>query len=294
MATVAFIGTGTMGREMVLRLLYAGHDVTVYNRTKARTDPLVEAGATAAGTPAEAAAGAQFVISMVGDDEASRGIWLGPGGVLEADLAPDCVAIESATLTRTWVEDLYRTLAERGLRFIDCPVTGGPDGAEAGALTLLVGAEPEALDAARPVLAAYGKEIIHFGPPGAGTAYKLIVNLMGAVQATAVAEAVLLAEKVGLDTDQVAYALSKGACSSPMVKYISERMVKGNHEDIYFLARWRHKDAAYALEMAHDAGQEMPTSEVATDLFRQALDAGWGDLNSSIVIDVLRKGTADS
>lgn len=289
MARIAFIGTGTMGREMVLKLLEAGHDVTVFNRTAAKIDPLVAAGAGAAESPASASTNAEFIISMVGDDEASRRVWLGAGGVLEGDPDENAIAIESATLSRDWVEELAATLAARGMGFIDCPVTGGPDGAAAGRLTLLVGADTAILEAARPVLESYGQEIIHFGKPGAGTAYKLIVNLMGAVQASAVAEGLLLAQRIGLDPDQVAAALSKGACASPMVKYIGQRMIKGNHEDIYFLARWRHKDAAYALEMARQAGLDMPTSAAAEELFRRALSEGWGDLNSSVVIDVLRK-----
>jgi len=289
MARIAFIGTGTMGREMVLKLLQAGHEVSVFNRTAAKAAPLVAAGACEAESPAAVSKNAEFIISMVGDDESSRHVWLGPDGVLAGDIAENAIAIESATLSRDWVEELDEKLAARGIPFIDCPVTGGPDGAAAGRLTLLVGADTATLDAARPVLESYCKEIIHFGAPGAGTAYKLIVNLMGAVQAAAVAEALVLAERAGLDAEQVAYALSKGACSSPMVEYIGERMVKGNHEDIYFLARWRHKDAAYALEMARRAGLRMPTSEAAAELFQRALSEGWGDLNSSVVIDVLRK-----
>lgn len=289
MARIAFIGTGTMGREMVLKLLQAGHEVTVFNRTAARAASLVAAGAGEAKSAAAASKNAEFIISMVGDDESSRQVWLGPDGVLQGDLAENVIAIESATLSRTWVEELAETLAGRAIRFIDCPVTGGPDGAAEGLLTLLVGADAMTLDAARTVLECYGEEIIHFGAPGAGTAYKLIVNLMGAVQAAAVAEALVLAERAGLDAEQVAFALSKGACASPMVEYIGERMVKGNHEDIYFLARWRHKDAAYALEMARRAGVRMPTSEVAAELFQSAVSQGFGDLNSSVVIDVLRK-----
>jgi len=289
MARIAFIGTGTMGREMVLQLLKAGHDVSVFNRTVSKVAPLIEAGAREAESPAAASQNAEFIISMVGDDECSRKVWLGPDGVLAGDLAEGAVAIESATLSRGWVEELNDTLAGRGIPFIDCPVTGGPDGAAAGRLTLLVGADPVTLDAARAVLECYSEEIIHFGAPGAGTAYKLIVNLMGAVQAAAVAEGLVLAERAGLNPEQVAYALSNGACASPMVEYIGERMVKGNHEDIYFKARWRCKDAAYALEMARLAGLRMPTSEVATELFRRAVSEGLGDLNSSVVIDVLRK-----
>ncbi len=288
MAKVAFIGAGIMGREMALRLVGAGHEVRVYNRTRAKLAALVEAGAAAAASPREAASGAEFIVSMVGDDGASREVWLGAAGVLGGRPEAAAVAIESSTLSRGWVLELDKAARAAGLRFIDCPVTGGPDGARAGALTLLAGGDEATLREAGPVLAAYGKEVVRFGPTGAGTSYKLIVNLMGAVQATALAEGLLLAERAGLDLEKVGEMLRKGAVASPLVAYLSERMVSGAHDDVYFSARWRHKDATYGLELARELGQAMPTSAVAEELFRLALARGLADKNSSVVIEALR------
>lgn len=288
MARVTFLGTGIMGHEMARRLLEAGHEVSVYNRTEAKAQALVSAGATLALTPGAAAAGAEFVISMVGDDRASREVWLGSDGVLTGSPRARAIAIESATLSRRWVLELDGALRAAGLRFIDCPVTGGPDGARQGALTLLVGADAETLAEARPVLSAYAKEVIHFGPPGAGTAYKLVVNLMGAVHAVALAEGLLLAERAGLDLALTGKALSKGAVASPLVKYLTQRMVHRDHDDVYFSARWRHKDAAYALEFAGESGQAMPISAAAAEVFRHAVSTGLGDKNSSVIIEALR------
>ena len=288
---VAVIGAGIMGREIVLKLLEAGYEVSVYNRTAQKTDILVNAGAIRADTPAVAADNADYIISMVGDDDASRAVWLGENGLLRAASKSGAIAIECSTLSRGWILQLHDKLHSVGIRFADCPVTGGPDGARAGTLLILAGGATEVLAKIKPVLSAFSREVIHFGPVGAGTSYKLIVNLMGAAQATALAEGLVLAETAGLDLKQVGYALDKGSVASPHVQYLIERMVHGNHDDVYFSARWRHKDAAYALALAAECGLDMPVSEVATELFQRALQQGLGEKNSSIVIDVLRSET---
>ncbi len=288
MAKVGFVGAGVMGREMAGRLLAAGHAVAVYNRTPERLAPLVEIGAVAAASPAAAASGADIVISMVGDDAASRAVWTGPEGILSAAVPGAPVAVESSTLSRGWVLELAARARRAGWRFLDCPVTGGPDGAREGRLTLLVGGEEALLDAAWPVLSAYAGRALHFGPVGAGTAYKVMVNLMGAAQATALAEGLALAERAGLDLATVAEALGSGAVASPHVRYLLERMVGGRHDDVYFAARWRAKDAAYGLRLAAEVGQEMPTSKAAAALFAETVERGLGDRNSSIVFEIVR------
>lgn len=288
MATIAFLGTGTMGREMAFNLLKAKHRVTVFNRTADAAKSLVDAGARAAPTAAAAAADADFVVAMVSDDDASREVWLGPDGVLAGGPKAGAIAIESSTLSRDWVLELDAALGKVGLRFIDCPVTGGPDGARQGRLTLLAGGDAATLDAARPMLAAYGSRIVHFGPVGAGTAYKLIVNLMGAAQATALAEGLLVAERAGLDLKKVGEALRSGTVASPLVKYLTERMVESNHDDVYFSARLRCKDATYGLKLAAEVGQAMPTSQAAAEIFETTVSKGLGEKNSSIVIETLR------
>jgi 3-hydroxyisobutyrate dehydrogenase len=288
MSKVALLGAGVMGREVALRLLAAGHDLTVYNRTPSRTEALLQAGARAAATPAEAAVAADVIISMVADDAASRAVWLGPDGVLAGKPRPGTLAVESATLSRDWVLELAGAADTAGLRFLDGPVTGGPDGAQRGSLTVLAGGEETTIEAAWPVLSAYAERVIRFGPAGAGTAYKLIVNLMGAAQAVALAEGLLVAERLGLDLATVGEALRTGAVASPLVDYLTRRMTTGDHDDVYFAARWRHKDADYGLAQARSAGQETPVSAAATAVFERAVDRGLGDKNSSAVIEALR------
>ncbi len=288
MSVIAFIGAGIMGREMVLRLLDAGHEVTLYNRTAKKAEPLIKAGARAGDSPAQAATDADVVISIVGNDADSREVWLGREGVVKGELKHDVIGIECTTLSHAWVLELHETLGAKGVRFADCPVTGGPDGARAGALRVLAGGDAQTLRALAPVLGAFSQEVIHFGPVGAGMSYKLIVNLLGAVQASALAESLTLAEQAGLDLEQVGYAMAKGAVASPHVKYLIDRMVTGNHDEVYFSARWRHKDAAYALDLAAEHDLDLPTSTVATELYGRALNQGLGEKNSSIVFDVLR------
>jgi len=284
MTRVAFFGAGTMGREMVPHLVAAGHQVCLYNRTRAKAEALAKAGAQIAQTPAEAVEGAEIVISMVGDDGASRAVWLGPDGALDGRPRPGAIAVESSTLSHAWLLELSGRLTAAGYRFLDAPVTGGPDGARARALTLLVGGERAVLDAAWPVLAAYARRAIHFGAIGTGTAYKLMVNLMGAAQATALAEGLLLARKAGLDMGKVREALKSGAVASPLVAYLTDRMIDDNHGEVYFAARWRHKDAAYGLALAEELGQVMPTSRVAVELFERVVAEELGEMNSSVVI----------
>jgi 3-hydroxyisobutyrate dehydrogenase len=288
MKKIAFLGTGIMGAGMVHNLLNAGYDVTIYNRTIAKTRSLLDAGASGAMSPAEAVAGADIIIAIVGDDHSSREIWLGENGVLTGTPKQNAIAIESTTLSLEWVLDLRQILTSHKLHFIDSPVTGGRNGAENGTLTLLVGAEEETLAEARPVMETYSREIIRFGQVGAGTTYKLVVNLMVAAQATALAEGLLLAQKSGLDMAQVIQGLTNGAVASRIVKAYAENMVNGNHEQVNFSARWLHKDATYALKLAKEMEQATPMSAVATQIYQMALDKGMADKNASAVIEALR------
>lgn len=287
MARIAFLGLGRMGSGMASRLRAAGHDLVVWNRTPERASVLVGTGARLAATPAEAAADVDAVVVMVSDDDASRAVWLGPDGVLAGSPRPGTLAIECSTLSYDWVLQLSGAAREARLRYLDCPVTGLPDAAAAGRLTLLVGAAPDDLEAATPVLAPLADEVLHFGPVGAGTAYKLIVNLMGAVQIAGAAEGLALAERSGLDLQQVASALASSQAASPQVVRNSRRMVDAN-PDVVFSGRLRRKDTAYALRLAERLGIGVPFGEVALDGLDALLAAGLGEANESAIIEVAR------
>jgi len=249
MTKVAFIGLGRMGHGMAGRYLDASFTVAVWNRSKAKAEDLIARGARWAASPAAAADGAEAIVTMVADDEASRAVWLGKDGAAAA-MKPGSLAIECSTVSHQHALDMARELRGCGLIYIDCPVTGLPQAAAAGKLTLLVGADAVDLDRAKPYLAPIGDVIRHFGAVGTGTVFKLINNLMGAVQIASLAEGIAMAEQAGLDMNLVAEALATGAVASPQVIRHSKRMVARDFSGASFTAALRHKDAAYAVKLA--------------------------------------------
>src|ERR1700684_4256060 len=257
MAHVAFIGLGRMGHGMAGRYLDAGFTIAVWNRSKAKAEDLIARGARWATSPAAAADGADAVVTMVADDEASRAVWLGKDGAASIAKA-GTLAIECSTVSYQHALDLARELRTRGLVYIDSPVTGLPDAAAAGKLTLLVGAEPADLDAARPYLAPLSTTIRHFGAVGSGTVYKLINNLMGAIQIAGLAEGLAIAEQAGLDMKLVLETLETGVAASPQVVRHSKRMVARDFSGATFTAALRHKDAAYAVALAESLLSDAP------------------------------------
>jgi 3-hydroxyisobutyrate dehydrogenase len=257
MAKVAFIGLGRMGHGMAGRYLDAGFDVAVWNRSKAKAEDLIARGARWASSPADAADGAEAIVTMVADDGASRAVWLGKDGAA-SKMKAGSLAIECSTVSHQHALDMARELRGRGLIYIDCPVTGLPQAAASGKLTLLVGAEPADLDSAKPYLAPIGDVIRHFGAVGTGTVFKLINNLMGAVQIASLAEGIAMAEQAGLDMNLVAEALATGAVASPQVIRHSKRMVARDFSGASFTASLRQKDAAYAVKLAESLLADSP------------------------------------
>lgn len=288
MATIAFIGLGNMGSGMAGRLLAAGHQLSVYNRTPSKADALVRGGARLCASPAEASRNADAVISMVTDDASSRDVWLGSDGALTT-LRPGGLAIECSTLSHDWVTELAVRVAQGGLRYIDAPVTGVPETAAAGELTLLVGARAEDLDAARDLLGTFSNRIIHFGAVGTGTAYKLIINMLGAIQIASAAETMALAERAGLDLHLVAEAIAMGQAASPQVIRNTRRMVLDDHDrNITFTPRLRLKDVHYGLQLAGKLGLGTPFGALAARAFGELCATGRADENESNVIAFAR------
>ncbi len=257
MTKVAFIGLGRMGHGMAGRYLESGFTVAVWNRSKAKAEDLIARGARWAVSPADAAEGADAIVTMVADDEASRAVWLGKDGAATAAKA-GTLAIECSTVSYQHALELARELRGRGLTYIDSPVTGLPDAAASGKLTLLVGAEAADLERARPFLAPLSTTIRHFGAVGTGTVYKLINNLMGAIQIAGIAEGLAIAEQAGLDMKLVLEAIETGVAASPQVIRHSKRMVARNFSGATFTAALRHKDAAYAVALAESLLAEPP------------------------------------
>jgi 3-hydroxyisobutyrate dehydrogenase len=257
MARVAFIGLGRMGHGMAGRYLDAGFTVTLWNRSRAKAEDLVARGAHWATSPGDAAIDADAVVTMVADDGASRAVWLGEDGAA-ATMKAGTLAIECSTVSYSHALQLSRELHARGLIYLDCPVTGLPDAAASGKLTLLVGADAADLDKARPFLAPLSTTIRHFGEVGTGTVYKLINNLMGAIQIAGIAEGLAIAEQAGLDMKLVLEAIENGVAASPQVIRHSKRMAARNFEGATFTAALRHKDAAYAVALAESLLADPP------------------------------------
>jgi 3-hydroxyisobutyrate dehydrogenase len=257
MKRVAFIGLGRMGHGMAGRYLDAGFNLAVWNRSKAKAADLIARGARWAWSPAGAADGADAVVTMVADDEVSRTVWLGQDGAATT-MKAGTLAIECSTVSYQHALDMARELRSRGLIYIDSPVTGLPDAAASGKLTLLVGADPADLENARPYLAPLSTTIRHFGGVGTGTVYKLINNLMGAIQIAGLAEGLAIAEQAGLDMKLVLEAVETGVAASPQVIRHSRRMAARDFAGATFTSALRHKDAAYAVKLAESLLSDAP------------------------------------
>ncbi|GHG74270.1 NAD(P)-dependent oxidoreductase [Streptomyces griseocarneus] len=281
MANVAVIGLGIMGQGMAENLLKHGHTVTVWNRTPHKAAELAGAGATVAATPAEAAARADVVFEVTADDSSSRAVWLGPDGIL-AGAARNAVLIASATLSVDWIEDLATRCAGQGVTFYDMPLTGGAAAARTGNLVLLAGGDASGLPALRPVFDAIARDVRHFGPAGAGTRFKLILNALQAVHLAGFGEALRLAEAAGLDPNQVGEALLDRP--GGVVTRLAWDSYLTPPEPLNFSAAWAHKDLTYAARMAEGTGQDRhPLLDGVLSLFAAALAEGRGEEDWSTV-----------
>jgi 3-hydroxyisobutyrate dehydrogenase len=285
---VAILGLGIMGAGMAGRVLSAGFPLTVYNRNRAKAEPFAKSGAKIAGTPREAVAQADIVISMVSDDAASRAIWVGADGAL-AGAQRGAVLIESSTLSVAWVRELAALAAERGCEFLDAPVTGSKPHAEKGELLFLVGGSAAALETARPVLAVMSRGIVHLGPIGGGALMKLTNNFLCGVQAASLAEADALIRAGGLDREKAMNVLTNGAPGSPLVKTLAARAISGDFAPNFFL-KLMAKDLGYAYNEGEKDHVDLRTASAALEVFKNAIASGHGDQDFSAVIGSVGHG----
>ncbi len=285
---IAVLGLGAMGSRMARRLLDAGYPLSVYNRDASRADALVDAGARRGQTPAEAATGAEIVIAMLKGDDASREVWLGEHGALRA-LAPGALAIESSTLTPSWVRELERAVVDAEASLLDAPVAGSRPQADAGQLIYLLGGREGDVARARPVLEQLGGALHHVGPScGAGATFKLIVNALFASQAAVVAELLGFAGSAGLDVGATAALLGELPVTSPAARGLAGAMAAGSFAPL-FPIDLVEKDLRYADDAARSAGAELPTVNAVHALFRRAAVAGHGGDNISGVMQLFSR-----
>ena len=213
----------------------------------------------------------------------------GPDGALHADLKPGVYAIEMSTVSLQWVARLNELAMAEGLHFLDCPVAGRPDVAEAGQLKIFAGGSAEDVDALRPVLASISKSVMHLGNVGSGITFKLIYNVMGAIQVAACAEGMSACEAAGIDIALAAEGFSTGATGSPHVVRHAHYMAENNHEDpVQFSGRMRIKDVEYGIGLIESVGAQSVIGHATKNVFEQMVQLGNGDLNDSELIDTLR------
>jgi len=283
---VGFLGLGIMGSGMARRLIANGFPVAVYNRNAKKTEGFADAGARVASSPRDAATGADVVMCMVADDAASRAMWLGDNGALSAT-KPGTVCIDSSTISVGWARELAATVEARKCEFLDTPVTGSKAQAASGELNFLVGGSPATLEKVRPVLAAMSKSITPIGPVGSGALIKLINNFVCGVEIIALAEAVAMIERSGLDRARAVEVLTNGAPGSPLVKAVSARMTAADYTP-NFLLRLMAKDLNYSLKEADKLSLQLTTAGAALDTFQKAIAAGHGDKDIAAVVELLR------
>lgn len=280
MTRIAFLGLGAMGARMAGRLLQAGHDLTVWNRSPSRAEPLVAKGARQAATPADAAAGCDFCISMVRDDAASRAVWTGGDGAL-ASLSEANLAVECSTIGPGWAAELARMAGTRRIVMLEAPVLGSRKQADAGALIFLAGGTEAAAERFRPLAAELGSACHLVGGTGAGTATKLIANGLFAAQLAALAEMIALADRHGLDAGHMLSVLAGTPVFSPAMGVAGAAMLAG-HWQPQFPIELVVKDLGLLAEVA-DPGPT-PVADRVREVYQAALDEGYGADNITAII----------
>lgn len=284
--TIGFIGLGTMGRPMALNLLKAGHTVRVYNRTESKMQPLVAAGAEAASSYRGAALGASVLITMLSDTPDVREVILGPDGAL-AGCAQGAVIVDMSTISPSVAVEIAGACRDRGVEFVDAPVTGGEAGALNATLSIMVGGTREALDSVSDILGAMGSKITYMGPGGSGQSAKLCNQVICALNILAVCEGLTLAESAGLDGNTLLEAVGGGAAGSWMVSNLAPKMLAEDWAPGFRIAL-QQKDIRLALEWAAERRLPMFGTSLAQQVFRNAEASGWGDEGTQALIKAVR------
>jgi 3-hydroxyisobutyrate dehydrogenase len=286
MAKLAFIGTGVMGAPMAGHLVAAGHDVTVYNRTRTKADAwAANHGGSVAATPAAAATGAEAVFACVGNDDDLAAVTLGPGGAFAA-MTPGALFVDHTTVSAK----IARRLAEEGsgLLVVDAPVSGGQAGAEKGALSIMCGGTADAVAKATPFMQAYAARIVHVGPAGAGQTTKMCNQIAIAGVLQGVAESLRFAQASELDLAKVFEAISGGAAQSWQMVNRWESM-GADRFDFGFAVDWMRKDLGLALDEAKGNGAVLPVAALVDQFYAEVQSMGGGRQDTSSLVRRLPK-----
>ena len=283
----SFIGLGVMGYPMAGHLVRNGFEVTVYNRTESKAQQWVEEyGGKSAPTPALAAAGAQIVFSCVGNDDDVRAISAGPDGAFSA-MASDAIFVDHTTASAEVARELAVKCADKGIAFLDAPVSGGQAGAENGVLTVMVGGSQEAFDSAKPVMDSYARAVGLMGPVGSGQLTKMVNQICIAGLVQGLSEGMDFASRCGLDVDQVLEVISKGAAQSWQMENRGQTMNR-NEFEFGFAVDWMRKDLGLCLEEARRVKGRLPVTALVDQFYAEVQAMGGGRWDTSSLIRRLR------
>jgi 3-hydroxyisobutyrate dehydrogenase-like beta-hydroxyacid dehydrogenase len=279
---IGLIGLGLMGRPIGMNLLKAGFPLTVWNRTPTRAQELVAAGAHLAASPSELAARSELVISIVSDPPALEEVLWGADGAMQS-FQRGSIYMDSSTVSPDLVRKIAAACAEREVRFLDAPVTGGDWGAKKGELLFMVGGDAQTSKDVEPVLRVLGKKWFHLGPNGAGQTIKLAMNLILALQVDALAEALALVTGAGLEGEKLVEVLQSSMARSGVLDVKAPNLLKGEYTPSFPL-RLMHKDLRLALELAKEKNVELPAAAAAYKTYSAVKDAAKEDLDYSAVM----------
>jgi 3-hydroxyisobutyrate dehydrogenase len=280
--TVGFIGTGVMGSSMARHLLTKGHALRVFNRTRERARPLLEAGASWCESPADVARGSEVVITIVGTPADVEGIYTGPGGLLD-NAAAGSLLIDMTTSAPALARSLASHGKSRALDVLDAPVSGGDIGARNATLSIMVGGEAAAFERARPVFEVLGKTIVHQGGAGAGQFAKLCNQIAIASTMLSVCESMAFAKAAGLDPLRVLDSITTGAANSWPLSQLMPRALRGDYEPGFAVAHFT-KDLAIALACADELGLSLPGLSLAKRLYDELAQAGAGQKGTQVLL----------
>jgi 3-hydroxyisobutyrate dehydrogenase-like beta-hydroxyacid dehydrogenase len=287
MAKLGFIGLGTMGGQMVARLLSKGHAVTGYNRTQSKAEWLVRKGMTFAKTPREVAEASEVVFAMVTNSAALRGVAEGPDGLI-AGLGPGKYFVDISTINPDLSREIAGKVRAAGADMVDSPVSGSVITLQEGKLSLMVGGRSEAFEALKPILLDIGPKVTHVGGNGLALSMKIAINLSLAVQMLAFSEGVLLAEKSGIPRETAVDVLCNSAIASPMVKYRGPFVLQQPPE-AWFDVNMMQKDMLLAMELGRKLDVPLPTTAVTNEFLTAARGMNWTKLDFAVIFDVLAR-----
>ena len=284
---IGFIGMGIMGQPMARNLLKGGFDVTVYNRTASRAEALRADGAAVAATPAECASGKDIVITIVTDSPDVEAVLFGDKGAADA-VTSGAVVVDMSTISPDVTKQIAARLSQKGVGFLDAPVSGGDIGAKNGTLTIMVGGDAETFEKVRPVFEPMGSRVTHVGPAGAGQATKACNQVLCAVNMVGVCEAISLALRSGLDLQKMHQVVTGGAANSWALENLGKAIIEGNYEP-GFMVKLIQKDLNIVLNAAKNLDLPLNGTSLAHQYFRSNQAHGEGDLGTQAMFKVLQR-----